>query len=153
TKPEQHVAIEVSRDLVVHADPIRLAQIMANLLSNAAKYTPGGGHIWVEGRHVEDKIELRVRDDGMGIGPETLEHVFDIFVQEPQALDRAHGGLGLGLAIVRGLVAAHDGTVAAHSAGISNGAEFVVTLPTYDAERESARDVAPKSPRPEPTRI
>jgi len=106
-----------------------LAQIVANLLANSIKYTPPGGNIWVQTKPEGENALLSVRDDGVGIGRETLAHVFDMFVQEPQALNRARGGLGLGLAIVRSLVVAHGGTVSAHSDGPGTGSEFLIQLP------------------------
>ena len=121
--------VDLSDDLVVLGDAIRLAQIVANLLSNSIKYTPAGGSIWVETRREGDDARISVRDDGQGIGEGTLTRVFDMFVQEPQALDRARGGLGLGLAIVRSLVIAHGGFVTAHSDGAGQGSEFVIRLP------------------------
>ena len=116
--------------LTVFGDPVRLSQVVANLLMNSVKYTPAGGNIWIAVQRVgDDRAGIRVRDDGMGISAEMLRQVFDLFVQDPQALDRSRGGLGLGLAIVRGLVSAHGGTVSAHSEGVGKGALFVVELP------------------------
>jgi signal transduction histidine kinase/ActR/RegA family two-component response regulator len=131
------------RGLVVDGDADRLAQVVANLLTNAAKYTENGGRISVHAAAVAGEVVLRVRDTGIGIGPEMLPRVFDLFVQEPQALDRAQGGLGLGLAIVRSLVNLHGGRVAAHSDGSGRGSEFVVALPrsttqVADAEEQVA---------------
>ena len=108
--------------LAVEADAMRLAQVVANLLTNAAKYTEPqrrpspSARRWRAGQ-----VVLRVRDNGIGIAPEMLPRVFDLFVQERQALDRAQGGLGLGLAIVRSLVELHGGTVEAHSEGLGQG--------------------------------
>lgn len=124
------VHVDVTPGLTVFGDPVRLSQVVANLLMNSVKYTPAGGNIWIEVQRVgDDRAAIRVRDDGMGIGAEMLRQVFDLFVQDPQALDRSRGGLGLGLAIVRGLVLAHGGTVSAHSEGVGKGALFVVELP------------------------
>ena len=128
------------RGLAVKGDPTRLGQVVANLLTNAAKYTGQGGDISVEAASNGDDVVLRVRDNGMGIAPEVLPHIFDLFVQERQAIDRAQGGLGLGLTIVRSLVERHGGTVAAHSAGVGRGAEFTIRLPrTSAAERATPR--------------
>jgi signal transduction histidine kinase/ActR/RegA family two-component response regulator len=115
--------------LGIEVDPVRLAQAIANLLTNAAKYTEPAGRLTIASRRRADHIELLVRDTGIGMSPEMLPHVFDVFVQARQALDRSHGGLGLGLAIVRGIVHLHGGTVEARSEGLGQGAEFVVTLP------------------------
>jgi two-component system CheB/CheR fusion protein len=115
--------------LHLDVDPARLAQVIANLLANATEYTPPGGTVAVEGECVGDEVVIRVRDTGAGIAPELLPHVFDLFVQGDVALDRARGGLGLGLTIVRRLVELHGGHVEAHSEGPGRGAEFVVRLP------------------------
>jgi len=139
--------VELSADLVVLGDAIRLAQIVANLLSNSIKYTPAGGSIWVETRREGEDARISVRDDGQGIGPDTLARVFDMFVQEPQALDRARGGLGLGLAIVRSLVLAHGGIVTAHSDGPGRGSEFVIRLP-LSLERPATIPPRPPSTPP-----
>ncbi len=115
--------------LRICGDATRLSQVVSNLLTNAAKYTPSGGHITVRGAEEQGQVVLRVRDSGIGIAPEVLPHVFDLFVQERQALDRSQGGLGLGLPIVRNLVEHHGGSVSASSAGRGAGSEFVVRLP------------------------
>lgn len=123
--------------LVVLADLERLAQVLLNLLTNAAKYSEAGSRILLRAGRRGERIELRVRDEGIGIAPEMLEKVFDIFVQQPQSLDRAAGGLGLGLAIVRSLVEMHEGTVSARSAGLGQGSEFIIDLPALDPERRT----------------
>ncbi|MDQ2704975.1 MAG: ATP-binding protein, partial [Pseudomonadota bacterium] len=117
------------RGLVVRADPTRLSQVISNLLTNAAKYTGPGGRISLLGALNDGDVELRVKDNGIGIPSEVLPRVFDLFTQGAQALDRAEGGLGLGLTIVRSLVQRHGGAVSAHSAGPGEGSEFVVSLP------------------------
>ena len=119
--------------LTVEADTVRMAQVVANLLNNAAKYTEMNGTIWVSARVEVGEIALRVRDTGIGLSAEILPRVFDLFLQERQALDRAQGGLGLGLAIVRSLVEMHGGTVEARSEGHGRGSEFVVLLPAATA--------------------
>lgn len=115
--------------LFISGDPTRLAQVFANLLSNAAKYTPEGGQIAVQAGADGDQVTIVVRDSGTGITRELLPHVFELFTQGPQAPHRPQGGLGLGLAIVRSLVTLHGGTVAAESEGPGAGARFVVSLP------------------------
>jgi PAS domain S-box-containing protein len=115
--------------LLVEGDPTRLAQIVSNLLSNAAKYTDAGGVVSVRARNIEGDIVLEVSDTGIGIAPETLPRIFDLFVQERQGSDRAQGGLGLGLAIVRSLVERHGGRVSARSDGYGRGSAFTVWLP------------------------
>jgi signal transduction histidine kinase len=117
------------RGLAIRGDPVRLSQVVSNLLTNAAKYTPPGGEIAVRAEQDEADVVLRVRDTGVGIAADVLPRVFDLFVQERQAIDRSQGGLGLGLTIVRNLVERHGGTVSAHSAGLGLGSEFVVRLP------------------------
>jgi PAS domain S-box-containing protein len=117
------------RGLAVEGDEVRLTQIFDNLLTNAARFTPPGGVIRVEGEREGDVITLRVRDSGRGIEPALLPYVFDTFVQGPRGPDRAEGGLGLGLALVRALTAVHSGTVSAHSDGPGRGSEFTIRLP------------------------
>jgi len=115
--------------LFVECDPSRLQQIQANLLSNATKYTQAGGHVQLSARREDDYVVLRVKDDGAGIPKDVLENVFELFVQSDRTLDRAEGGLGVGLTLVRGLVELHGGSVAAHSDGEGQGSEFLVRLP------------------------
>ena len=117
------------RGLAVRGDTTRLSQVVSNLLVNAAKYTPPAGRIDVRAHHDDGDVVLRVIDNGMGIAPDALPRIFDLFVQGRQAIDRSEGGLGLGLTIVRSLVERHLGTVSAHSAGTGRGSEFVVRLP------------------------
>jgi signal transduction histidine kinase/CHASE1-domain containing sensor protein/CheY-like chemotaxis protein len=115
--------------LLIDADPVRLEQILGNLLSNAIKYTPRGGTVELSAQEREGRLELRVRDTGIGIPPEALDTLFHPFVQVPGAKDYATGGLGIGLSLVRGLVELHGGTVRAESAGPGSGATFTVVLP------------------------
>jgi signal transduction histidine kinase len=134
------VALELegaAQPLYVAADPTRLVQILANLLGNAAKFTPRGGHAWLRARRDGAWIELSVRDDGIGIEPGQLPRLFEMFSQAQPALERGRGGLGIGLALVRGLVERHGGTVEAKSAGPGRGAEFVVRLPAAEAPQEA----------------
>jgi signal transduction histidine kinase/CheY-like chemotaxis protein len=130
-----HLEVRVPpQGLFVLADPARFAQVLANLLTNAAKYTEPGGRIGVSAERLGDVIALSVTDTGIGISSEMLPHVFDLFVQERQALDRAQGGLGLGLAIVRSLVGLHGGTVSAHSDGRGLGSRFTIRVPATPVE-------------------
>jgi len=115
-------------DLWVDADPLRLSQVLSNLLNNAAKYTPRGGKIAVRARREDDEVVISVRDTGIGIPRELLPRVFDIFVQATPALDRTEPGLGIGLSLVRGIVEAHGGRVQAKSGGAGTGSEFLVRL-------------------------
>ena len=126
----QQLAVELPDEpLFVDADPTRLAQIVANLLHNAAKFTPEGGRIAVTVAEEEGQVALSVRDDGAGIAPEYLERIFELFAQGPPSLDRPLGGLGLGLTLARRLAELHGGTLEATSAGAGSGSEFVVRLP------------------------
>jgi two-component system CheB/CheR fusion protein len=113
----------------VEADRVRLAQMIANLLDNAAKYTVPGGQIWLTAEPSGDMAEVRVRDNGVGISPEMLPRVFDLFSQADCSLDRSQGGLGVGLAVVRTLAEMQAGTVEARSAGLGQGSEFVLRIP------------------------
>ena len=115
--------------VAVDGDATRLAQVILNLLTNAAKYTPDGGLIELELRCHEGQAEVRVRDNGIGIPPEAVGSVFNMFSQLEPALDRAKGGLGIGLALVRGIVELHGGTISATSAGLGKGSEFTLRLP------------------------
>jgi signal transduction histidine kinase/ActR/RegA family two-component response regulator len=122
----------------VDGDATRLEQVVANLLTNAAKYTNPGGEIGVTLELEGDEVVLRVRDSGMGLTPEMLPRVFDLFVQGDRALDRVQGGLGIGLTIVKRLVELHGGRVEARSDGHDRGAEFVVRLPAAIATTDEA---------------
>lgn len=129
--------IDISGEpLVVDADAARLQQILANLLSNASKYTPSGGHVALTARRDGDHVEVRVADDGVGIPPHLLGDVFDLFVQSPRTLDRSEGGLGVGLTLVRGLVERHGGSVQALSDGEGQGTEIIVRLPCSKRQPE-----------------
>ena len=121
------------RGLVVDGDPARLAQVISNLVTNAAKYSDPGTRIEVRAERVEDRARISVVDEGIGIEAPYLQNVFEQFVQTPQGLDRAAGGLGLGLAIVRSIVERHGGTVRAASEGVGTGSTFVVELPICHA--------------------
>ena len=127
----------VLRGLGVSGDPDRLAQVVANLMTNAAKYSEPGSQIRIVARRSGDRVTLSVSDDGVGIAPEMLGRVFDAFVQQPQTLARSHGGLGLGLSIVKSLVEAHGGVVSAHSDGLGRGSTFVVDLPAIEVRSVS----------------
>ena len=113
----------------VQGDPTRLEQVIVNLLSNAAKYADDGGHVWLTMQQEDDEVEVRVRDTGLGIAPEILPRIFDLFTQAHRTLDRSEGGLGIGLSLVQKLVELHSGKVSAHSAGLGQGSEFIVRLP------------------------
>ena len=141
-----HSAVETSRPLIdtrqheltvtlpeqplcVEGDAIRLAQVLSNLLNNAAKYTPNEGRIALSVKGQDEQAVIHVRDNGLGIPPEMLPHVFDMFMQIDRHLEQSQGGLGIGLTLVKSLVEMHGGTVEAHGAGLGQGSEFVVCLP------------------------
>jgi CheY-like chemotaxis protein len=139
--------------LPVEADAVRLSQVLGNLLSNAAKYTPQGGRITVAARREDQQIVLVVSDTGIGIAAESLPEVFDMFTQVSRSIDRAKRGLGIGLALVRHLVQLHGGSVSAASAGINRGSSFTVRLPSSTgaaplpaAAGDSASAAAPPCP-------
>ena len=125
-----HLAITLPEEPIsLLADPTRLEQILGNLLNNSIKYTEPGGAIEVVVERQGCHVVVRVRDSGIGIEPELLPRIFDIFVQATDHRDRAQGGLGIGLSLVRRLVEMHGGNITAHSAGTGKGSEFVVRLP------------------------
>ncbi len=157
------VAIETSRPLIedarhqlalaippepltLEADAVRLTQVIANLLNNAAKYTDAGGQIWLTVRREGESVAISVRDNGTGIPADMLPSVFDLFTQVNRSFDRAQGGLGIGLALVKSLVEMHGGSVQAHSEGPGKGSEFVVRLPLAASLLPSGR--AKPQPRP-----
>lgn len=121
----------------VEGDPIRLEQVVSNLLENAGKYTNPGGRIELQLREVNGHAHLSVRDNGIGLAPGTLESIFDLFMQIDTAVTRTGGGLGIGLTLVRRILALHGGSIEAHSAGLGHGTQFIVHLPVVP--RKSAR--------------
>ena len=143
------VKIEVPRDrLFVHGDRARLAQVVANLVTNAAKYTDPNGRIDIAGTDDGCDVVLRVHDSGMGMAPELVPRVFNLFEQGARTIDRAAGGLGLGLAIVKSITTMHGGSVAAKSDGPGRGSEFVVRLPVMPTEQEAEPPTA-RNDRPQ----
>jgi len=137
--------VEVEPGLEWEGDPVRLAQVVSNLLTNAARYTEPGGQLWLRARRDgPDALEISVRDTGIGLAPEVREQVFELFFQGKRGIDRAEGGLGIGLALVKNIVELHGGSVQAHSAGRGLGSEFVVRLPL----RSTALVQAPAEPLP-----
>jgi PAS domain S-box-containing protein len=134
--------------LVVDADEARVAQILSNLLTNAARYTEPGGTIELHGERRGDQIAIAVRDSGLGISQELLPRIFDLFVQGERRIDRAEGGLGLGLAIARSLAEAHGGSIEAASDGLGKGSTFTVRLPrasTAELELDKKRTLRLRS--------
>jgi CheY-like chemotaxis protein len=126
-----------------------MAQVVANLLTNAAKYTPPGGRITVSAAREGREVVLHVQDTGAGISADLLPRVFDLFVQARQTLSRAQGGLGLGLAIVKSLVAMHGGSVSATSEGLGHGSTFTVRLPSIEARATKREASSPLRATPE----
>ena len=130
-----------SEPLWLKADPVRLAQVIANLLNNAAKYTEQGGHIWLAAGMEGTDVVLRVRDNGIGIPAEMLPRIFEMFVQVDRSIGRSQGGLGIGLTLAKSLVEMHGGGVEAHSDGPGQGSEFVVRLPFSSSRRRDEEKI------------
>ena len=129
--------------LLLDADPVRLAQVVGNLLTNAAKYTEANGRIVLSAERQGQEAVLRVRDNGIGIAPDMLPHIFELFVQADHASSRSQGGLGIGLTLVKNLVEMHGGRVEAHSGGLGKGTEFTVRLPLSVLEEETPSQESP----------
>jgi len=157
-------AVEVSRPLIeksrheltvnlpdepirLLADRARLTQVLANLLNNAAKYTPQGGRITIASEQEGDQALFRIHDTGIGIPTHMLDKVFDMFIQIDSGLDRAHGGLGIGLTLVRELVNLHQGSISVTSDGAGKGSEFIVRIPVADATPSDADSVPAQAER------
>ncbi len=136
----------------LYADPTRLEQVVLNLLTNAAKYTPEGGSVSLTAYREDAQAVVRVRDTGVGINPELLPRVFDLFTQAEQGLERTQGGLGIGLALVKSLVEMHEGTVQAQSA-VGQGSEFVVRLPVKAAPAHHEPEAAKPTRSPPVLRV
>jgi signal transduction histidine kinase len=131
---QQVLEVSPAREPVwVHGDPVRLTQIVVNLVDNAAKFTPDGGRIWMVAKRLGDECELTIADNGIGIACESLPDIFTLFTQGERSLDRRQGGLGVGLALVKNLVELHGGSIRAFSTGVGNGSEFVIRLPLLKA--------------------
>ena len=126
-------------ELIIDADPIRIQQIIWNLVSNAVKFTPRGGHVNVTLRRVDSEARLSVEDSGQGIEPQFLPHVFEMFRQGDARTTRSHAGLGIGLALVRQLVDLHGGSINAFSEGVGKGARFTMNFPLLEAARIEPR--------------
>lgn len=137
-KAEHGLTVTLPRELTyLEADPVRLTQILTNLLNNAIKYSERKGRIWITAERQREEVVIRVRDNGIGIDAEQLPQLFEMFSQARPTLERSNGGLGIGLALARGLVELHGGRVEAHSAGPGKGSEFIVRLPiTHGPVRE-----------------
>ncbi len=142
----QKLSVEADPALTVRGDPVRLAQIVGNLLHNAAKYTGVSGQIMLSARSNDGSAEICVRDTGIGISAEAIEHIFELFTQIPSERVNTSGGLGIGLALVRALVQLHGGRIDAASPGIDQGSEFKVCLPLFE---EAPAEAAPAPLREE----
>jgi CheY-like chemotaxis protein len=146
---ERSLAVELPDEpLWVEGDPTRLRQALGSLLENAAKFTPAGGHVTVRAGRSDDKRMARVEvsDTGAGIPPELLPHLFGAFVQADRSLDRAQGGLGLGLALVKGTIELHQGRVYVHSEGLGHGATFTFELPLQSPLAGTKQGPSPPAP-------
>ena len=144
------LGLEVAEQAIyVDADATRLGQVFSNLLNNAAKYTPPGGHIALAAHLAHGEVIVEVRDDGIGIAPEMLASIFDMFVQADTSLERTQSGLGVGLTLARRLVELHGGRLEAHSEGLNRGSRFSVHLPTIEAARRASAGCG----SPEPSAI
>ncbi len=140
------LAISISPEVItLEADPVRLAQIISNLLNNSAKYTEPGGQIWLSAQREGTEVTISVRDTGMGIPAEMLPRVFDMFAQVDPTLKRSQGGLGIGLTLAKNLVQMHGGQIEARSDGLGKGSEFVIRLPVLSAMLTAV--AAPSPPR------
>jgi signal transduction histidine kinase/CheY-like chemotaxis protein len=127
---KHELTISIDRgNLWVNADPTRLEQIVINLVTNAAKYTDNRGHIWITARNDRENVVITVKDSGVGIPPERMSEMFELFAQGDRTLARSEGGLGIGLTVVKKLVELHNGSITARSEGVNKGSEFSVRLP------------------------
>lgn len=140
------VSVEIDPEpIFVNGDPVRLAQVFTNLIQNAYKYTEHGGSIWLTARREGSEVRVSVKDTGVGIPPDLLPRIFDLFIQVERSLERSQGGLGIGLTLVKQLVAMHEGTVSASSDGPGRGSEFVVRLPVM-VETQVSHPLTPSTP-------
>jgi signal transduction histidine kinase len=141
--PNHRLVVELPTfPLTIDADPVRLRQVLVNLITNSAKYTNPGGTIVLRATSQDQDVILSVRDDGIGIEPEALPHVFDLFWQSRDAVDRAQGGHGIGLSLVRQIVELHGGRIAVTSEGRGRGSEFQIHLPS-DVSRDGRASPPP----------
>jgi signal transduction histidine kinase/CheY-like chemotaxis protein len=143
---QRALSLDVETDVEdswIEGDEVRLAQVFNNLLVNAIKFTPAGGKIAVKARRIGDDVEVDVEDSGIGVAPDDLDHIFDLFYQAPQTVERARGGLGLGLPIVRSLVEMHGGSARAMSPGPGHGTTLRVRLPVCAAPAQIRTEESP----------
>jgi CheY-like chemotaxis protein len=143
-----------AQPIYLHADPVRLTQVFGNLLNNSFKYTKPGGRISVSARREGDEAVVTVADNGRGIPPDKLDAIFERFTQVDGSQEGSHGGLGIGLSLVKRLVELHGGTVTAHSAGLGQGSEFTVRLPVLAGAAPEPTPPSAEAPVPQrPRRI
>lgn len=142
------------QEIFLNADPVRLSQVFSNLLINSAKYTENGGHIWLTAQRDGSDLVVKIKDNGIGISPQHIPKLFEMFSQVSSTTDRSQGGLGIGLALVRGLVEMHDGSITARSEGRGKGSEFSVRLPalTDSLVMPSQGDRVVEAPKTMPSR-
>ena len=145
-KMGRHAVAVTGGAVIVDVDPMRIEQVVANLLDNALKYTPAGGRIEITIAAEESEGVLRIRDTGMGLEPHALPTIFDLFVQATQKFDRAAGGLGLGLTLVKRLVELHGGSVSASSGGPNLGSEFELMRAQVERVPDPLRAAVPDIP-------
>ncbi len=153
-KGHELTVMQTRERLYAHADPARLTQVVANLLNNAAKYTPKGGKISLSTERIGNEVAIRVKDNGLGVSSDMMSGIFGMFVQADNSLSRSQGGLGIGLTLVKSLVELHGGTVEATSDGLGKGSQFTVRLPILQASDvvpEEANDL-PRKTRSFPSR-
>jgi signal transduction histidine kinase len=144
----QQLAVELPDEpIVVDGDSVRLAQVLSNLINNASKFSPTGSQILLRATWSDGAVRIGIKDEGSGIDPAFLPHIFDLFAQADQSLDRSQGGLGIGLTLVKHLVELHGGSVEAHSGGLGQGTEVTITLPARlgDPATVPADAAAPKA--------
>lgn len=145
---EQMLSVELPpENIMLEGDLVRLSQVLSNLINNASKFSPAGTRITLGARYEDGQVRIAVRDQGAGIAPEFLPHIFDLFAQADQSLDRSQGGLGIGLTLVKHLVELHGGRVWALSEGLGKGTEVAILLPAR-VEEAAAGAAVPASPRP-----
>jgi PAS domain S-box-containing protein len=145
-QPTPALTVSLPSEVIwVNADAIRLEEVVVNLLNNAAKYTPKDGHIWLSVQKESEEMVLSVKDNGIGIAPDFLPQIFDLFAQAQRSLDRSDGGLGVGLTLVRKLVQMHGGNIQARSKGLGRGSEFTVRLPVLPSPLQTQIPVVEKS--------
>jgi len=146
---EQTLRVELPEQaVVVNGDAVRLAQVLSNLINNASKFSGPHTRITLAASYADGEVRISVKDEGAGIDPGFLPHIFDLFAQADQSLDRAQGGLGIGLTLVKHLVELHGGRVAAYSEGVGRGAEMVITLPAQAAAAGEPADASPRERKP-----